>query len=117
MHNFTIGHMRKLVNLAFDHVEILRAQKAHLEMVEHVPSQRPVDLFYVDQCTKILKDLAAEKRAIESWHKAGHAETGISSQGFSDLSKDMQLFDVSLMASAHQGSIEIAIREKQGRNQ
>lgn len=117
MNNFTIGHMRKLVNLAFDHVEVLRAQKAHLEMVQFEPSQRPVDLFYVDQCTEILKKLAHEKRAIESWHKAGHSEAGISSQGFSDLSKDMQLFDVSLMASAHEGTVKIAIVDKQGRAQ
>jgi len=117
MNNFTIGHMRKLVNHAFDHVEILRAQKAHLEMVQFEPNQRPVDLFYLDQCTEILKKLALEKRAIESWHKAGHSETGISSQGFSELANDMQLFDVSMVASVTHGSIEIAIREKQGRAQ
>lgn len=117
MQNFTIAHMRKLVNHAFDHVEILRAQKAHLEMVQFEPSPRPVDLFYVDQCMEILRKLTLEKRAIESWHKAGHSEAEINTQTFSELSEQMRYFDVSLVASPHQGMIEIAIREKQGRAQ
>lgn len=117
MENFTIGHMRKLVNLAFDHVETLRAQKAHLEMVQFEPNPRPVDMFYTDHCLDILKKLALEKNAIESWHRAGHTEAEISQHVFSNLSSTMQYFDVVLHASPHKGIVEINIREKQGHKQ
>lgn len=117
MNQFNMNHMRTLVNLAFTHVEKLRAQKATLEQVDFVPNVRPTDLFYPDQCIMIIQSLLKEKQAIESWHKVGHKEVEIGHDAFAKLSEDMRVFDVSLMQTAHDGTTSIEVFERKGRDQ
>lgn len=117
MNQFNMHHMRTLVNLAFDHVEKMRAQKALAEQVDFVPNVRPTDLFYPDQCIAQIQSLLKEKQAIEQWHKAGYKEVELGHDAFAQLSEDMRAFDVSLMQTAHNGSTAIDVFTRKGQNQ
>lgn len=111
MNEFTIGHLRKLVNLAFDHVEKLRAEKAEAEMVEFVPNNRPVDVMFVSQAQNILDVLFKEKQRIITWFKATGDDVPLSHDTFAELSKLMREFDVGMFKDSNQGMTIITVLE------